>query len=134
MSDRCYMQITCRQQDRHRFEALGFHPEFTDTPPAGPTVELIDPGADYGHANRLPTDIPFLASHDATGNYGARRIACDGRRIAEVPATSEGFTIEWDATKRRPTATSLARLRRYFAVIQRARERLAMQPRPSRAD
>ena len=46
--------------------------------PAGAVVELIDTGADYGHANRLPTDVPFLASHDATGNFGARRIACDG--------------------------------------------------------
>ncbi|KAF0178514.1 MAG: hypothetical protein FD161_1819 [Limisphaerales bacterium] len=123
MSDRSYMQVTCRQQDRHRFEALGFHPEFTDTPPAGPTVELIDPGADYGHASRLPTDIPFLATHDATGSFGARRIACDGCRTAEVPATSEGFTIEWDATKRRPTTASLARIRCYVAVLQRAQQR-----------
>ena len=128
------MQLTCRRQDMSWFEALGFHLEFMDTPPAGPTVELIDPSADYGHANRLPTDVPFLASHDATGSYGARRIACDGRRIAEMPATSEGFIVEWDAAKRRPTATSLARLRRYFAVLQRAQRRLATQPRPPRSD
>lgn len=104
MSDRCYMQLTCRQQDRKRFEALGFHPEFTDTPTDGPVVELIDTGADYGHANRLPTDVPFLANHDAGGNFGARPIACDGRRAAEVPTTSEGFVVEWDATKNATTA------------------------------
>ena len=120
MSDRCYMQVTCRRQDRHRFEALGFHPEFTDTPTDGPVVELIDAGADYGHANHLPTDVPFLASHDASGNFGARRIACDGRRTAEVAATSEGFLVEWDATKNSPTTASLARIRRYFAVLRRA--------------
>ena len=123
MSDRCYMQVTCRRQDVSRFEALGFHSEFTDTPASGPTLELIDPGADYGHANHLPTDIPFLASHDATASFGARRIACDGRRTAEVPATSEGFTVEWNVRKRRPTAASLARMRRYFAVLQRAQQR-----------
>lgn len=124
MSDRCYMQVTCRRQDRRRFEALGLHPEFTDTPTAGPTIELIDAGADYGHANRLPTDVPFLASHDATASFGARRIACDGRRTAEVPATSEGFVVEWDALKRRPANASVARIRRYFALLQRAQQRL----------
>ena len=130
MSDRCFMQVTCRRQDRHRFEALGFHPEFTDTPPAGPTVELIDPGADYGHASRLPTDVPFLASHDAAGSFGARRIACDGRRTAEAPATGEGFVIEWNTRRNRPEASSLRRLRHFFAVQRRAQRRLAMKLRP----
>lgn len=122
MSDRCHMQVTCRRQDISRFEALGFHPEFTDTPTAGPVVELIETGADYGHANRLPTEVPFLASHDAGGNFGARRIACDGRRTVEVPATSEGFVVAWDATKNSPTTASLARIRRYIAVLQRAQQ------------
>ena len=118
------MQVTCRRQDRPRFEALGFHPEFTDTPTDSPVVELIDTGADYGHANLLPTDVPFLANHDAGGNFGARRIACDGRRTAEVPATTEGFIVEWDATKNSPTTASLARIQSYFAVLQRAQRRI----------
>lgn len=129
MSDRCYMQLTCRRQDIKKFEALGFHPEFTDTPTAGPVVELIDTGADYGHANRLPTDVPFLASHEAGGNFGARRIACDGRRTVEVSATSEGFVVEWDSTTTSPTTASLARIRCYFAVLKRAQQRLAVKPR-----
>lgn len=133
MSDRCYMQVTCRRQDRHRFEALGFHQEFTDTPTAGPVVELIDTGADYGHATRLPTDVPFLASHDATASFGARRIACDGRRTVEVPATSEGFVVEWDATKNSPAIARLVRIRSYFAVLKRAQRRLAAKPRQHRA-
>ena len=118
------MQVTCRRQDISRFEALGFHPEFTDTPTDGPVVELIDTGADYGHANHLPTDVPFLASHDAGGNFGARRIACDGHRTVEVPATSEGFVVDWDATKNSPTIASLVRIRSYFAVLKRAQEML----------
>lgn len=134
MSDRCYMQVTCRRQDQSRFEALGFQLEFEGPPPAGPTVELIDPGADYGHANHLPTDLPFLASHDATATFGARRIACDGRRTAEVPATSEGFVIEWDAPKRRPTTASLARIRRYFAVLRRAQRKLLARAKASVAN
>ena len=127
------MQVTCRRQDRHRFEALGFHPEFTDMPTDGPVVELIDTGADYGHATRLPTDVPFLASHDAGGNFGARRIACDGHRTVEVPATSEGFVVEWEATKNSPTTASLARIRRYIAVLKQAQRRLAAKPRLHRA-
>ena len=91
-------------------------------PTDGPVVELIDTGADYGHATRLPTDVPFLASHDAGGNFGARRIACDGHRTVEVPATSEGFVVEWEATKNSPTTASLARIRRYIAAFQRAQE------------
>lgn len=133
MSDRCYMQISCRRQDMKRFEALGFHPEFTDTLTDGSVVELIDVGADYGHANRLPTDVPFLATHDATGSFGARRIACDGLRTAEVPATSEGFVVEWDATKNSPTTASLARVRRYVAVLKRAQLCLVAKPRLHRA-
>ncbi|MEN9576719.1 MAG: hypothetical protein RL514_4574 [Verrucomicrobiota bacterium] len=57
------MQVTCRRQDMKKFEALGFHPEFADTPTDGPVVELIDAGADYGHATRLPKDVPFMATH-----------------------------------------------------------------------
>lgn len=134
MSDRCYMQVTCRRQDVSRFEALGFHSEFTDTPTDGPVVELIDSGADYGHANHLPTDLPFVASHDATASFGARRIACDGRRTAEVPATSEGFVVEWDALKHRPTAASLGHIRRYFAVLQRAQRKLQARAKGSMAN
>jgi len=121
------MQVTCRRQDISRFEALGFHPEFTDKPTDGPVVELIDTGADYGHANRLPTDIPFLATHDATASFAARRIACDGRRTAEVPATSEGFIVEWDTTKNLPTTASLARIRRYFAALKRAQKQVKLK-------
>ena len=121
------MQLTCRRQDISRFEALGFHPEFTDTPTDGLVVELIDTGADYGHASHLPTEVPFLASHDAGGNFGARRIACDGHRTVEVPATSEGFVVEWDANKNSPTIASLVRNRSYFAVLKRAQRKF--QPR-----
>ncbi|MEN9576718.1 MAG: hypothetical protein RL514_4573 [Verrucomicrobiota bacterium] len=60
---------------------------------------------------------------DATGSFGARRIACDGRRTAEVAATSEGFIVEWDAIKNSPTPASLARIRRYIAVLKRAQWR-----------
>ena len=80
----------------------------------------------YGHANHLPTEVPFLASHDAGGNFGARRSACDGHRTVEVPATSEGFVVEWDTTKNSPTAASLALIRSYFAVWQRAQQLLLL--------
>ena len=98
MSDRCYMRVTCRQRDRARFEALGFAPEFTDIQ-NGPVIELVDAGADYGHHGRLPTEVPFTARHDAGGNFGPRRLACDGRVLVEAPATEAGLLIEWDAPR-----------------------------------
>jgi hypothetical protein len=125
MSDRCFMRVTCRRADRARFEALGFAPEFTDAPTEGAVIELVDAGADYGHHGRLPTDIPFVASHDAGGNFGPRRLACDGRVLAEIPATQEGFVIQWDARRRQPSAMCLRRLRRFMAVQLRAQRRLA---------
>ena len=124
MSDRCYMRVTCRQRDRARFEALGFAPEFADTPEDCAVIELVDTGADYGHHGRLPTEVPFIASHDAGGNFGPRRLACDGRVLVEVPATEEGVLVEWDASRGQPTTTSLRQLRQFMAVLQRAERKL----------
>ena len=115
MGDRCYMQITCRRQDISEFEALGFHFEFEQTADS-PIVELIDEEANYAHADQLPTEVPFLASHGAGGNYGDGKIACDGNRYAEVGATSDGFVVAWDEQTNAPSQQSLDNIRHYFAV------------------
>jgi len=46
-----------------------------------------------------------------------------------LPATSEGFIIEWDASKCRLTTASLARIRCYFAVFKRTQQRLLAKTR-----
>ena len=128
MGDRCYMQVTCRRQDIPLFEALGFHLEFEQSPDS-PVVELIDEEANYAHADHLPTEVPFLASHGAGGNYGDGKIACDGNRYAEVEAGHDGgFVVWWTKTSNRPTAPNLATVRRYLTVhrqVQRLFRRLS---------
>ena len=121
MGDRCYMQVTCRRQDQSRFEELGFHLEFEQSDNC-PVIEMIDEEANYAHSGHLPTDIPFLASHGAGGNYGDGRIACDGKHCAEVGATSDGFVVAWDCDKQQPTQESLKGIRHYFAVHQTVQE------------
>ena len=41
MGDRCYMSVTCRREDKARFEELGFHLEF-DENKTTPVIEMID--------------------------------------------------------------------------------------------
>lgn len=86
MSDRCYMQVTCRRQDQTLFEELGFHLEFEQSSDS-PIVEIIDEAANYAHAEHLPTDIPFTAWHGAGDNYGdgnKRRNHCRARNCRRL--------------------------------------------------
>ncbi|TXT46361.1 MAG: hypothetical protein FD140_4497 [Limisphaerales bacterium] len=121
MGDRCYMQVTCRREDIPEFEALGFHVEFEQSQDS-PIVELIDEEANYAHADLLPTDIPFTATHGAGGNYGDGKIACDGNHYAEVSANQDGFVVSWDEASNQPAQESLARIRDYLAVHQTVQE------------
>ena len=121
MSDRCYMQVTCRRQDQTLFEELGFHLEFEQSSDS-PIVELIDEAANYAHAEHLPTDIPFTAWHGAGDNYGDGRIACDGNHYAEVSANRDGFVVRWDEAGNQPTPESLDGIRLYLAVHQTVQE------------
>lgn len=55
MGDRCFMTVTCRREDRERFEELGFVLEFDGD--SDPVLEMIDEQANYAHANKMPRDI-----------------------------------------------------------------------------
>ena len=121
MGDRCYMQVTCRRQDQAQFEELGFHLDFEQSTNS-PIVELIDEEANYAHADHLPAEVPFLASHGAGGNYGDGRIACDGEHYAEVGATSDGFLVAWDYKTNQPTPQALANIRDYLAIKKTVQE------------
>jgi len=121
MSDRCYMQVTCRRQDQTLFEELGFHLEFEQSSDS-PIVEIIDEAANYAHAEHLPTDIPFTAWHGAGDNYGDGRIACDGNHYAEVSANRDGFVVRWDEAGNQPTPESLDGIRLYLAVHRTVQE------------
>jgi len=121
MSDRCYMQVTCRRQDQTLFEELGFHLEFEQSSDS-PIVEIIDEAANYAHAEHLPTDIPFTAWHGAGDNYGDGKVACDGNHYAEVSANRDGFVVRWDEAGNQPTPESLDGIRLYLAVHQTVQE------------
>ena len=78
MGDRCYMSVTCRRQDKARFEELGFHIEF-DEDKNTPVIEMIDDEANYGHCDKMPTDIPYYGNWGAGSEYDPDNIVCDGQ-------------------------------------------------------
>lgn len=131
MGDRCYMHVTCRRQDKDRFDQLGFEQEFEPSDDS-PVIEMTDQEANYAHADEMPSDIPYLAWHSSGDNYGEGRIACDGTHHAEVGATSDGFVVAWDHAQNEPIARSVEDIRHYIAVEQTVRERFeslrAIQP------
>ncbi len=115
MGDRCSMQVTCRRQDRARFEALGFDLEFEESSDS-PILVMADQEANYAHCNELPADIPYHG-HNASGDdYGPGNVACDGTQFADVPATTDGFVIQWDYEAQRPMEKSIEEIRLYIEV------------------
>jgi hypothetical protein len=119
MGDRCYMSVTCRRQDRDRFEKLGFVLEFEQSPDSL-VIEMADQEANYALAGQLPTNIPYTAWNGAGSNYGDGKMACDGKQYAEVSAHQDGFVLDWDYEKMRPEPKSVQRVRHYIAIYQRA--------------
>jgi hypothetical protein len=115
MGDRCYMQITCRRQDRARFEDLGFILEFEESP-ASSLVVMADDEANYAHCDELPADIPWHGFNGSGGNYGEGKLACDGSWFVEVPATQDGFVVQWNYDAQQPTPESVEEIRQYLEV------------------
>ncbi len=119
MGDRCYMSVTCRREDMARFEELGFEVEF-ETSPESLVVEMVDQEANFGHYDKMPTDIPYTANHCAGSEYGPHSMACDGKQYAEVAASSDGFVVVWDYINSRPTKQSLSNIRQFIRIERRA--------------
>jgi hypothetical protein len=114
MGDRCYMSVTCRRQDRERFEHLGFELQF-ESSPENPIIEMVDEQANYAHANDLPTDIPYYGMNGSGSDYGAGEMACDGMEYAEVERGG-GFVICWDFETQQPTPQSVEKTRQFIAI------------------
>ena len=127
MSDRCYMQVACRRQDAQRFTDIGFEPH-TKQGPDSPSITMIDEEADYGHDGELPDDVPWVGKSSPGGNYGASRYACDGKELVEVESgfNNYGYVVEWDTTLNEPVDSSLAEIRHFMDVRERAREMLGI--------
>ncbi len=120
MGDRCYMSVTCRRQDRDRFEAIGFHLEL-ETSPESLVIEMSDEEANYAHTGEMPTDIPYYGINSAGDNYSAGDCACDGKEYAEVETgQNSGFIVAWDYKTSEPTPQSLDNIRHFIGIQQQA--------------
>jgi hypothetical protein len=120
MGDRCFMSVTCRRQDKERFEELGFAIALGEDKNT-PIIEMIDEEANYGHCDEMPTNIPYYGSYSAGSNYGPGSIACDGRDYEEVPASSDGFVVAWNHRSGLPQIKSILRIRRYVGLERRVK-------------
>jgi hypothetical protein len=103
-----------------RFINLGFHLNHYCKDDGGDVVELTDEDANYGHANELPQDIPYIGEHGTGGTYGSHLIACDGSRYADIEGSSDGYMISWDEQTQQPSEASVAQIREYLAVAATA--------------
>jgi hypothetical protein len=125
------MTVKCRREDQTRFTALGFVLQEDE---AGAVVELVDEEANYGHYDRLPTDIPFLAEHGAGGCYGPSIVACDGKTTitAECGFEGNGFVISWDNERNQPSRSSIEHVRELNKLEHRVRRIFeALKPTPA---
>ena len=109
------MSVTCRREDKARFEELGFHLEF-DENKTTPVIEMIDEEANYGHCDEMPMDIPYYGSYGAGSNYGPGNVVCDGQDYEEVPASSDGFVLPWNYRWGLPKLNGILRIRRYLKL------------------
>jgi hypothetical protein len=112
------MSVTCRRQDKERFEALGFQIGCGEDKHA-PVIEMIDEKANYGHYDEMPTNVPYYGSYGAGSNYGPGRVACDGKEYEEVPASSDGFVVAWNYRSGLPQFKSILRIRRFVRLERR---------------
>lgn len=122
MGDRCYMSVTCRRQDKARFEELGFVVEFDENKNT-PAIEMVDEQANYAHNDQMPAEIPYYGSYGSGSNYGPGFVVCDGKLYEEVPASNDGFVVEWNHRLNKPTLQSLNRIRRYLRIEKRVKKR-----------
>ena len=121
MSDRCYMELTCRRQDVQKFEALGFVAQSWNNPDGkSPLILMVDEEANYAHSGDMPTDIPYHGFNGSGGNFGQGSFACDGKTYAEVETGhGGGFVVDWNEHQQRPSMRSLRSIRRYLKIRNR---------------
>jgi len=127
MVDRCYMSVHCRREDRQRFEAIGFSLSYGESSNS-PVIEMIDEEANYAHADKMPTDIPYHGLWAAGSEYGLGNLVCDGNEYIEVPATTDGFVVLWNYRWGLPKLKGILQIRRYLK-LERKVEKLFNQLR-----
>jgi hypothetical protein len=128
MGDRCYVQLICRKEDAPRFEAIAFNLQDENAGPG--LVEMTDHERNGGtcYGEDWPTDIPYTGSAGNGDQYDGCEFACDGKEYREVSTGIQGgYLVEWDAKLNEPGDRSLAAIRLYHDVNERACELLGMR-------
>jgi hypothetical protein len=75
-----------------------------------------------------PTDIPYTGSAGNGDQYDGCEFACDGKEYREVSVGIQGgYLVDWDAKLNEPGDRSLAAIRLYHDVNERACELLGMR-------
>ena len=124
MGDRCYMQLTCKKNDRSIFEELGFASE-GESDDFSSCLEMVDVEANYGHAGDLPKEIVYLGTHAAGDAYGPEAFACDGKTYLEQPTDGEGgFVVAFD-DQGNANPNSLAEVKNFITHWNNVRVMLA---------
>jgi hypothetical protein len=119
MGDRCYMSVTCRRIDKARFEQLGFQVEYEMNKNSS-VIQMVDEEANYAHYDKLPTDIPFIASKGVGSNYGEGKTVCDGEKTVEVGLSHDNsFVVDWNYRLGLPSIKSILQIRRYLKIERR---------------
>ena len=130
MSDRCYVEVTCRKEDAGRFEEIGF--KANDQGRISGTVVLLDYEADYGHCDDLPKDIPYCGWHGPGDNYGPQAFACDGKQYAEAETMNDGSLAVCISPRGRLERRMLKWAREYRECLRRVKEALRKKGAPVR--
>jgi hypothetical protein len=97
MSDRCYMEITCRAADVERFTDIDFH--VIEEQENG-LLLMVDEEANYGHVSDIPKDLVYFGFAGAGGSYDACAFACDGQTYLEVLSLEhdDAFGVSFNGT------------------------------------
>lgn len=131
MGDRCYMQITCRVQDKAKFEE--WFPESFEPNDDG-TIEMYSTEANYAYqidnetTGDLPNDVPFVGWHDAGGEYTAAVFASDGKgNVQYRRGHGNDYLIEFDEVLGLPNPMDVAGVGQFIAFEKEVRKLLTPQ-------
>jgi len=88
MGDRCYFELTCREEHKERFESI-FH--YDGAKIAGTEMwffEEDEANYAFGFPDGFPEDVPYWGFHGEGGEYPGEEFACDGEQVASIETTS----------------------------------------------
>lgn len=136
MGDRCYMQIFCRREDRHKFDDLFTgHDGSPDGQPG--VIMLSEMEANYAYgvgalrsddSGELPNDVPYYGGHGEGCEFGAGEFACDGQEFRYVTSGRNCYEIRFDK-EGNPNQDDIEEVRQ-FVLFKKKVEAMLAEPAP----